>query len=333
VSRLVPDNPAPHGSISMDPVSSRVLEAAIAWQLLLDDEDTSPTQRAQFERWHAADAEHARAWAQLCLLDQRFTGTSRPARQALLQSREGLRGHVRKLGGLTGLLLVGALSLMFGQRLLPLDYWLAEQRTGTGEQRMLQLSDGTRVNLNTHSAIDVRYDADQRVIILREGEILVETGHRDNDPRPLLVKTRDGQLRAIGTRFLVRRKANGTLVSVLASAVAIRSRDEAEEHVLHEGQQALFHADRFGTITALPSNADTWARGMLVVDNARLADLLGELGRYRKGYLAASPEVADLRITGSFPLDNTDLALQALLPTLPVQINQHRGWWTTIEAR
>jgi transmembrane sensor len=69
---------------------------------------------------------------------------------------------------------------------------------------------------------------------------------------------------------------------------------------------------------------------MLVVDNARLGDLVHELGRYRRGHLGVAPEVADLRITGSFPLHDTDKALSALLPTLPVQIERHTPYWVTV---
>ena len=85
-----------------------------------------------------------------------------------------------------------------------------------------------------------------------------------------------------------------------------------------------------GPIVALNLGADAWTRGMLVVDNTRLEDLVHELGRYRRGHLGVAPEIADLRITGSFPLHDTDLALSALLPTLPVQIEQHTPWWVTV---
>jgi transmembrane sensor len=43
-----------------------------------------------------------------------------------------------------------------------------------------------------------------------------------------------------------------------------------------------------------------------------------------------APDVADLRITGSFPLHDTDKALSALLPTLPVQIERHTPYWVTV---
>jgi len=312
---------------SSKPVSARVLDAAIAWQLSLDS--GNPVEREEFAKWHAAHEEHARAWRQLGMLDQRFSVASGPARTALLQSRESIRRRVRKLGsGVASLVAVIGLALFAGDRYLPIDYWLADQRTATGEQRTLRLTDGTLINLNTHSAVDVRFDEKQRLVVLQEGEILVETGH--GDARPFIVETREGSLRALGTRFLVRREDDGTRLSVLQSAVAAHPQSSPEEQILHEGQQVLMRGNGLGPITALNLGADAWTRGMLVVDNARLEDLVHELARYRRGHLGLAPEIADLRITGSFPLHDTDKALNALLPTLPVQIEQHTPWWVTM---
>jgi transmembrane sensor len=312
---------------SSKPVSSSVLDAAIAWQLSLDS--GNPVEREEFAKWHAAHEEHARAWRQLGMLDQRFSVASGPARTALLQSRASIRRRVRKLGsGVASLVAVIGLALFAGDRYLPIDYWLADQRTATGEQRTLRLTDGTLINLNTHSAVDVRFDEKQRLVVLQEGEILVETGH--GDARPFIVETREGSLRALGTRFLVRREDDGTRLSVLQSAVAAHPQSSPEEQILHEGQQVLMRGNGLGPITALNLGADAWTRGMLVVDNARLEDLVHELARYRRGHLGLAPEIADLRITGSFPLYDTDKALNALLPTLPVQIEQHTPWWVTM---
>jgi transmembrane sensor len=318
--------------ISVRPVSSKVLDAAIAWQLCLDCGQGTEAEREEFAKWYAASEEHARAWMQLGMLDQRFAGKSAPARSALLRSREGVGRQVRKLGrGVAGIALALGMTLFLGERYLPIDYWMADQRTSTGEQRTLRLTDNTLISLNTHSALDVRFDDKQRRIILREGEILVETGNHD-DPRPFIVETRDGQMRALGTRFLVKRENDGTLLSVLKSAVAAHPQKDFNEHILREGQQMLIRSDRLGPMLALNPGADAWTRGMLVVDNARLSDVVSELGRYRQGHLGVAPDVADLRITGSFPLNNTDLALKALLPTLPVAIEQRTQWWVTVVA-
>ena len=319
-------------AVSSKPVSARVLDAAIAWQLCLDCGNGSPVQQAEFDTWYDACEEHARAWQQLGMLDHRFSNVSRPARNALRNARSGLQQRVRKIGtGLASLALVCGLTLLAGKNHLPIDYWLADQRTATGEQRQLQLADGTVINLNTHSAVDVRFDADTRRIILQDGEIMVQTGH--GDPRPFIVQTRDGSLRALGTRFLVKREEHGTRLSVLQSRVAAHPEDSDSEVIYNEGQQVLMQRDHLSQAASVTAGADAWTRGMLVLDNVRLADMVRELNRYHRGYLGIDPQVAELRITGSFPLNNLQVALNALQPTLPISIEQHTPWWITVSPK
>ncbi|WP_194788345.1 FecR domain-containing protein [Pseudomonas sp. UFMG81] len=314
--------------MSHAPVSSAVLEAAIAWKLCLDEGSGSTDERNEFMRWHAADEEHARAWLQLGLLDQRVSTAAGPARHALMQSRVGLR---RQLGGLAGMLLIGGLLAWAGVPSLAPNYWLADQRTATGELRTLRLEDGTLLSLNSHTAVDIDFKGEQRLITLHQGEISVETGHEDS--RPLLVRTEDGRLRPLGTRFLVSREATGTRLEVLQSSVAAKPLNSGDEQVLREGQQVLMNTNGLGPLGPVAVGADAWTRGMLVVDNVRLADLVARLGEYRSGHLGVADEVADLRVSGSFPLTDTDLALASLLPALPVKIERHTQWWVTVSAK
>lgn len=318
--------------VSTSPVSNKVLDAAIAWKLCLDDSPGVPEQRSEFLRWHAASEEHARAWRQLGMLDQRFSAAAGPARKALLQSRVSLRRRVGTLGGgLASVLLVAALVLQLDAPSLSPGYWLADQRTATGELRTLRLEDGTLLSLNTHSAVDIDFEGSQRVIVLHQGEISVETGH--DDLRPLLVRTDDGRLRPLGTRFLVKREAQGTRLEVLQSQVAAMPSNRVDEQVLAAGQQVIMTANGLSQISPVAPGADAWTRGMLVVDNVRLADLVAELGRYRSGHLGVAPEVADLRVTGSFPLTDIDLALASLTPALPVKVEQRTPWWVKVVAQ
>ncbi|NIF17385.1 FecR family protein [Pantoea sp. Cy-639] len=318
--------------MSNAPVSGKVLEAAIAWKLCLDEDSGTSEQHSAFMHWHAANEEHARAWRQLGVLDQRVSVMAGPVRHTLMQSRAGLRQRLAGLGGgLASVLLLGGLLAWAGVPTLAPSYWLADQRTATGEMRTLRLEDGTLLSLNTHTAVDIDFKGEQRLIVLHQGEISVETGH--DDSRPLLVRTDDGRLRPLGTRFLVKREDAGTRLEVLQSSVAAKPQNSGDEQVLREGQQVLMSADGLGQVGPVAVGSDAWARGMLVVDNVRLADLVATLGQYRNGHLGVADAVADLRVSGSFPLSDTDLALASLVPALPVKIERHTPWWVTVSAR
>jgi len=315
------------------PVSVRILDEAIAWQLRLGSGEAHAEDEAAFAHWHAAHSEHARAWSQLGMLDRNLSAAAGPAaRSALLRAPGESRRKLRRLAG-TGLslLLAGVLALGVGNRYLPLRYALADVVTGTGELRELRLPDDTLVQLDSRTALDIRFDASERRIVLLSGEIMVQTAHGDS--RPFIVETRDGRLRALGTRFLVERQADGTLLSVLQSAVAARPERGRDETVIPQGRHVLLRADGLGPLEANSATADAWTHGMLVADNMRLADLLEKLGQYRSGYLGLDPALADLRISGSFSLRDTDLALDSLPPSLPVRIERHGGWWTKVVPR
>ncbi len=88
---------------------------------------------------------------------------------------------------LLGLLLVAGGSGYLVQRSEPWQAAFAEHRTATGEIRHVTLSDGTRLDLNSDSAVDLRFSASERRIRLIRGEVLLTSGH---DPlRPLIVET------------------------------------------------------------------------------------------------------------------------------------------------
>lgn len=308
----------------MSAVPLQVLDEAIGWQLCLGSGEATPQDHQAFSAWLARHPEHLRVWQQLGELDQQLgVAAPAPARRALL-ARPSRRLPRSALGLLLALGL--GLGLLNTQR--PLSDYLADERTGSGEIRELQLPDHTRVTLNSRSALDLQFDEHARRVFLRSGEILVETAH--GDARPFLVVTEQGSLRALGTRFLVRREGDATRLTVLQSAVAAHAQQLPAERVIDAGQQVLMHRDALGRNSPAPLGAGAWSTGMLVADNLRLADLLASLDEYRPGYLSVDPRIADLRISGSFPLHDSELALAALPPSLPVRIERYTDWWVRV---
>ncbi len=198
-----------------------VLEEAAGWLVRFQSETLSAADRAAFERWRGRSAAHAAAWARVEDMLRSF-GQVPPdlgARTLRQLERPGRRQALRSGAGL---LLLGPAAWL-AWRELPWHEWSADARTATGEQRRMELADGTRLLLNTATAVDIQYTAEQRVIWLRAGEILLTTG-KDPAPvhRPFIVRTAQGSVQALGTRFMVRDERDGIRVAVFEGAVAIR---------------------------------------------------------------------------------------------------------------
>ncbi|MGQ3128901.1 FecR domain-containing protein, partial [Variovorax sp.] len=205
----------------------------------------------------------------------------------------------------------------------------------TGERRELQLADGSRLTLDTASAVDVRFDAAQRLLVLHAGAILVATAPDTAAAhRPFRVQAGGGTLEALGTRFSVRREEEGaTAVAVFEGAVRVTP-ERGASRVLPAGQQTRFGADGIEAFAPADESRVAWTRGMLLADAMRLADFAAELSRYRPGALRCEAAVAGLRISGAFPLDDTDRVLRMLVSTYPVDaLTRLRGYWVTLVAR
>ena len=317
-------------SAAIDPA---ILQEAAGWLVRFQSETLSISDRAAFDRWRARSPAHEAAWQRAEAMLRGFGQV--PARiggEALRRAdRAGRRQAMRTLAGL---LVVGPAAWL-GARELPWREWGADLRTGPGEQRRVELADGTQLVLNTSSAVDVDYTATQRTLWLRGGEILLTTG-RDPAPvhRPFLVQTAQGALRALGTRFMVRDDGGSVRVAVFDGAVRVRpALAEADAVVLAAGEQTVFTARGAAAPVAVDAAAASWTNGMLAARNWRLADLVDELGRYRRGVLRCDPAVAGLRVSGAFPLNDIDASLRLLEKTLPVRVSRVTPLWTTVGPR
>lgn len=100
---------------------------------------------------------------------------------------------------------------------------------------------------------------------------------------------------------------------------------------LSAGEQGRFTGTRTSPATPLPDSAGAWSEGMLVADDMPLEDFIAELARHRPGLLRCTPEAGRLRVSGAYPLADTDRVLAALTHTLPVQVRSRTGWWVTVE--
>lgn len=312
------------------------LECAALWyaRLAADPEDSEL--RAQWRQWLAQSEAQRLAWGYVERVSQRFDGV-RQQGPAAHRTLTGLRkgGHSRRrllsqFGALAGVGVLGWLGWRSNglDRLHALN---AQYRTAVGERRSELLSDGTRLWLNTATALDLHFDADRRELVLYAGEVLIETGHRDN--RPFQVRTRAGLLEPLGTRFSVREEDPATQLNVYQGAVRITCQNSGQRATLQAGQQVTFDASAQGPVTRAEARREAWSRGLLLAEDMPLAQFLKELGEYRRGHLGIDPAVAGLRVMGSFPLADTDQALAQLEEVLPVRVQRRFDWWVSVVPR
>lgn len=306
----------------------KTLEAAATWYVQLNDGDADPARTQAWRDWLAASPAHAEAWARVEKLQHLWSRLPRQAALSGLGAAQAQRREVLKVLGL--LLAVGGGTWLASEQ-VPYRALLAQQRTGSGERRSLRLDDGSQLELNVDTALDVRFDAQVRAIQLYRGEILISTAS-DAARRPFIVHTDNGSVRALGTQFSVRQTAQQTQVGVLQSAVEIRPQRHLDQVLrLDAGQQAGFDRETFSPAQALPADSAAWVQGMLSVNDWRLGDFIAELGRYRPGVLRCAPSVQGMRISGSFAIDDTDIALANLPKSLPVRVRYLSRYWVNVE--
>ncbi|SEE56616.1 FecR domain-containing protein [Pseudomonas kilonensis] len=314
------------------PLDPKVLEEAAEWLMRLSERELSDSERAEWECWRVSSPERGRAWSRAQMLQNKLGGLPRSLAMSALDrpSSPERRAALGKLALLLAVVPAGWGSWKLAQS----QQWSADYRTAVGERRELTLADGSHIILNTGTAIDVLFDTQQRLIQVREGEILVQTAP-DASPqaRPFLVSTREGRMQALGTRFTVRELQSRTHLAVLEGAVRIELADarQAAPIIVNAGQRTDFSSQAFGRLTPTDRNVGAWTQGMLMADKMRLADFVAELARYRRGFVRCDPAIAELRVSGAFPISDTQRTLNMLVQTYPVLVTGHlSGYWLTL---
>ncbi|WP_070279806.1 FecR domain-containing protein [Janthinobacterium sp. MP5059B] len=330
----------PKPGAAMPPADYAILQEAAEWFAVLRGEDADPADQQAWERWHASSPAHRAAWRRVEAVSAEFRQLpGEPARQALdaagpRQSDAARRSLVK---GLLALCLTAGTG---GAALLRRDTrsWVASlhagEKTPVGAIRQLALADGSQLWLNTATSLDIDYSDTLRRIALHGGEIYLASARDSRQPaRALVVDTVHGRLRALGTRFSVQPQGDATLLAVYEGSVEVAPRDGGVPRIVPAGQQVRFGDGFIGEPYAADPNGAAWIEYRLQPEQMRLDDFLAQLSRYRRGHLGCAPDVAHLRLVGSYPLADTDRILAALEATLPVRINRVHDWWVTVEAQ
>lgn len=313
-----------------------IVRAAIAWQLKLDTSEDKPLISARIQRWCQQRPEHALAWQRLGGLQQELAGfaATLPNHNLVLPVLQRAGIDVQRRKSLKLLMLAIAVGgpgswLIARQPGIAADY-----STGTGDRHSVTLADGTELLLNTRSAVDVRFTATERRLVLRAGEVQINSALVPEHLRsnPLQVECRHGQCETFGARFVLRDQGRYSDLAVHSGEVSVSSH-ASEKLIARSGESYRLQPQRTELLSEQHIDPTAWTRGMLVVNDIRLDDFAQELARYRPGLVGCDPAVADLRLSGVFQLDQPEALLDNLSRTLPVNIVSRSRFWVRIVAR
>lgn len=224
---------------------------------------------------------------------------------------------------------VGVASLVWGG-------WQASGRhaasyaSQVGQVMEVALEDGSRVVLSSDSRLDVRMSRGERDVSLARGEAIFDVAH--DTRRPFVVEAEGRRVRAVGTRFSVRRDVDALRVVVTEGKVRLDGAQAADGRqspaaLLPAGSVAT--AGRNGVLVRSLPLAEVeryleWRDGFLAFDDVPLADAAAEFNRYNARKLeVGDAAVGQLRVGGNFRWSNTDAFVSLLELGFPVRAERH----------
>jgi transmembrane sensor len=311
------------------PLPDSVRVEAAVWLARLHSDDRSERTEAAFRRWLAASPAHRAAF-------ERVTGvwesTSNLRREPAPPRARGIgRALRRAIVGSAATLAVCALISIGVLFLVRLDDSTKVQvfATAHGERRILMLSDGSRLMLNTNSRAKVAFSSRARQITLEAGQARFDVAR--NPARPFVVRAGERQIVAIGTTFDVRWTDDRLLVVLVEGRVAILPTSASPLTAISSSALTLEAGERLefqGPALAVRSVArldreEAWVTGRVIFDSTRLGVAVEEINRYAPQQIRlTNPSLAELPVSGTFSVDDAGAFARTVAQAFSLRITE-----------
>ncbi|UVL87217.1 FecR domain-containing protein [Pseudomonas sichuanensis] len=300
-----------------------VARAAARWLALLESGTATEQDHARLEHWRNSSISHEATWQKAQLLRQRFSGLPPTLAMASLDRPDlARRTAIKRALGITALL---PATWLIGRQ-LPVQVWMADVYTAIGEQKKLQLADGSLLQLNTDSAVNV--DLGKRELTLVRGEMALKVAGSAG----LTLHLPYGRVIVSRSEVCVRLNDSDCQIAVASGAVQLQPL-HGPALLLREGEQVRLKVGGAGQVGSFDASLPGWREGVLIAQNQPLGDFLRELRRFRPGLLRWDPVLENLRVMGSFRLDDTDRVLSLLAASLPLEVHSRTRYWVTLVPR
>lgn len=295
----------------------------------------------RIERWRQEHQDHDRAWRHIEYVNNQFAnvavGDKSVAHKALISKGPISRRNALKM--LTVLFSTGTSAWLIKEQ-IPWQAWVADKRTQVGGQDQFILA-GHKVEMNTNTSVNIFKNDEGALVKLIEGEILISAPSNDKTQlKTTLLKT--GQIKvdvsfckliSRDAQFSVLRQGDVCRLIVLAGAVDIMGMKSSRNNIqVIAGDQVNIDLRTVGKAKPANKQALAWQKGMLVATSMRLEDFLIEVSRYRLGTIRCSKGIANLKVSGTYPINNTDQILAALESSLPIKMQYLTRYFVTAQS-
>lgn len=287
-------------------------DEALDWSIRLREQGEQS--RPALEAWIARSPAHARAWAQVEQGWAMMTALGPMHRDAWPQVLQPsvTRRLLPRRAATAAFGLAACLALMVAAPAL-WTWARADVATGTGDIRQLALTDGSRLHLDSGSAVSLSRDAGGRGITLLKGQAFFQVAH--DSAHPFAVQAGTVRITDLGTAFNVRLEKDTVMIAVQSGAVQITTK-ETSPLTLRPGNLAVVRQSNGQAVLShiAPGRIAAWRDGQIIVNGATVAEVAAELGRYHHGFiLIRNAELGRRRITGTYDLTHVDAALRAII--------------------
>lgn len=292
------------------------LEAA-HWLVVLDEPRVSRQDIDAFQTWLAADETHKRAYDAVSATADKIDAVlaTEPVTHEI--DRRRTRVPVRPIA-IAALSAAAALALFVISPLSPLrDEAGAIYATAPERERLVRLSDGTTIEMAPGARLRASFEGDERRVRFEEGVALFNVAH--NASRPFVVMTKFGEIRVLGTSFVVRLGPDGAITTVLSGRVEARRETlfSPDNSVTASADQEIELGGGAPTVSALARDAMdrrlVWRERMVALDGQSLREAAAEVTRFSGVRFAfADAATAQVRLAGYVAGDDVEAFLGLL---------------------
>lgn len=281
------------------PPSDLALEEASAWHARLKAPTVSSKTLEAFQTWRA-DPDHRAAYAKVEDAWRAASALGGDPDVERLLAAIPRRSRAKALGASLALAACLLAAVAIALIIRPQTY-----ATKVGEQRVAALVDGSSVRLDTASKVEVRYTAGERRVELVSGTALFEVAK--DTSRPFVVEAGGATVRALGTRFEVRRDGGPVSVTLLKGSVEVRPATGEILWRLRPGEQLTLRGPAPAPQMVDTAAATSWTSGRIVLRATPLDEAVREVNRYsRRKLVVASADASPLLVSGSFATGDVD---------------------------